>query len=71
MAELAPPDRAGARPFEGCGTAAEVVAVTEIDFRKIGCGTMGPVTRMLQKEFFSTVHGQGRRSDEWLDYVSA
>lgn len=53
-----------------CGTAAEVVAVCEIDFRKIGDGRMGPVTRDLQRVFFQTVRGEGDRSAEWLDYVN-
>jgi len=51
------------------GTAAEVTAVCEIDTRKIGLGSMGPVTRQLQKSFFETVRGEGPRSEEWLDYV--
>jgi len=52
-----------------CGTAAEVVPVTEIDFRTIGSGKMGPITRAIQKEFFALVHGEHARSAEWLDYV--
>ena len=51
------------------GTAAEVTAVCEIDTRKIGIGSMGPVTRQLQKAFFETVSGKGPRSEEWLDYI--
>jgi branched-chain amino acid aminotransferase len=51
------------------GTAAEVTAVCEIDTRKIGVGSMGPVTKHLQKTFFETVRGKGPRSEEWLDYV--
>ena len=52
-----------------CGTAAEVVSVTEVDFRKVGSGRMGPITRRLQAEFLATVSGKGQRSAEWLDYV--
>jgi len=52
-----------------CGTAAEVVAVTEIDFRVVGSGRMGPITRKLQAEFYATVRGKGQRSAEWLDYI--
>jgi len=52
-----------------CGTAAEVVALREIDFRVIGSGSMGPVTRALQKAFHSTVRGAGPRNREWLAYV--
>ncbi|MFQ5615140.1 MAG: branched-chain amino acid transaminase [Anaerolineales bacterium] len=51
------------------GTATEVAAVREIDFRTIGVGRMGPVTRELQTAFFETVRGNGPRSEEWLDYV--
>lgn len=52
------------------GTAAELVAVTEIDFRIIGNGKMGPVTRSIQKAFHQTVRGESPRSVEWLDYVN-
>lgn len=52
-----------------CGTAAEVVPVSEIDFRQIGSGKRGPVTRELQQAFRSVVEGNHARSYEWLDYV--
>jgi branched-chain amino acid aminotransferase len=52
------------------GTAAECVAVCEIDYRKIGSGRMGPVTRAIQQSFFQTARGDGRRSAEWLDYLT-
>ncbi|HEY3343359.1 MAG TPA: branched-chain amino acid transaminase [Anaerolineaceae bacterium] len=52
------------------GTAAEVIAVTEMDFRKVGNGKMGPVTRAIQKVFHATVHGEGPHSAEWLDPVN-
>jgi branched-chain amino acid aminotransferase len=54
-----------------CGTAAECIALREIDFRVIGNGTTGPVTRALQKEFHAALHGHHKRSGEWLDYVAA
>jgi branched-chain amino acid aminotransferase len=52
------------------GTAAECIAVTEVDFRVIGNGRMGPVTRSIQQTFHATVHGHGARSAEWLDPVA-
>ena len=52
-----------------CGTAAECVAVCEVDYRIIGEGRMGPVTQAIQKVFFQTVRGEGPRSSEWLDPV--
>jgi branched-chain amino acid aminotransferase len=54
-----------------CGTAAECVALREIDFRIIGTGRMGPVTRAVQQAFQAATHGQHPRSAEWLDYVNA
>jgi branched-chain amino acid aminotransferase len=52
-----------------CGTAAEIVGAREIDFRVIGNGGVGPVTRRLQEVFRSVVRGQHARSSQWLDYV--
>ena len=54
-----------------CGTAAEVVPVNEIDFRKIGSGQVGPITKKIQKSFTETVRGKGKRSEDWLSLVSA
>jgi branched-chain amino acid aminotransferase len=52
------------------GTAAECIAVTEVDFRVIGSGKMGPVTRRIQQAFHETIHGHGPHSAEWLDPVN-
>jgi branched-chain amino acid aminotransferase len=53
-----------------CGTAAECIALREIDYREIGDGKMGPVTRSVQAAFHDAVLGRGPRSAEWLDYVN-
>ena len=34
------------------GTAAEVIGAVEMDGRKIGTGTPGPITKLLRKKFF-------------------
>jgi branched-chain amino acid aminotransferase len=52
-----------------CGTAAECIALREIDFRTIGRGTTGPVTRALQKVFHAAVKGEHARSKEWCTWV--
>jgi branched-chain amino acid aminotransferase len=52
-----------------CGTAAEVIAIREIDFRTIGLGKMGPVTRQVQQAYQDAIHGQHPLSVAWLDYV--
>jgi len=53
-----------------CGTAAECIALREIDFRVIGAGKMGPVTRAVQQAFHAAIRGKHPRSAEWLDYVN-
>lgn len=53
-----------------CGTAAECIALREVDFRVIGNGTMGPVTRTLQQAYHAAIHGRHPRSAEWLDYAN-
>jgi branched-chain amino acid aminotransferase len=54
-----------------CGTAAEVIGLREIDFRSIGSGESGPITRHLQQVFHKVVRGQEPRYVEWLDPVNA
>ncbi len=53
-----------------CGTAAECIALREIDFRVIGAGKMGPVTRAVQQAFHAAIRGRHPRSAEWLDQVN-
>ena len=53
-----------------CGTAAEVIGLREIDFRVIGEGKTGPVTRSIQKVFSDTIHGKQPQYQGWLDYVN-
>ena len=54
-----------------CGTAAEVIGLREIDFRKIGSGVSGPVTLRLQQAFSDVVRGHHRLSKQWLTPVPA
>jgi branched-chain amino acid aminotransferase len=51
------------------GTAAELTPVREIDDRKIGTGSVGPVTRILQERYFAAVRGAGQDHPEWLTRV--
>jgi branched-chain amino acid aminotransferase len=52
-----------------CGTAAEVIGLREIDFRVIGSGRMGPITRALQEAYHAAVRGNHPRSAGWLTRV--
>jgi branched-chain amino acid aminotransferase len=49
-----------------CGTAAEVTPIREVDRRVIGAGKAGPVTMLLQNEYFKIVHGENLKYAGWL-----
>ena len=51
------------------GTAAEVTPIREIDRRRIGTGSRGPVTKALQGAFFDVVTGRERKYERWLTYL--
>lgn len=51
------------------GTAAEVIALSEIDYRKISTGKTGSVCAILQKAYSDVIHGKNKNYDHWLDYV--
>ena len=40
------------------GTAAEVTPIRELDRRMIGQGSRGPITEIIQKQFFDIVNGE-------------
>ena len=52
------------------GTAAEVTPIREVDNRKIGSGTRGPITEKLQTLYFDVVHGRKEVDANWLTTVS-
>jgi len=52
-----------------CGTAAEVAGLREIDFRQIGDGKTGPLTRRLQHAYQQVTRGTHPLSANWLEYV--
>ncbi len=51
------------------GTAAEVTPIREVDGRKVGAGSRGPITERLQTMYFDQVHGRRSEYPEWLTYV--
>lgn len=52
-----------------CGTAAECIGLSEIDFRKIGNGKTGPITRKIQNVYHDAIHGKVAKYENWCDYV--
>jgi branched-chain amino acid aminotransferase len=53
-----------------CGTAAECIGLREIDFRLIGDGNTGPVTRAIQQVYQDAIHGRLPQYLHWLDFVN-
>jgi len=51
------------------GTAAELTPVREVDDRKIGAGSRGPITKTIQSTFFDAVKGKDRKYESWLTRV--
>ncbi|HSA91508.1 MAG TPA: branched-chain amino acid transaminase [Terriglobales bacterium] len=51
------------------GTAAEITAVRSVDKISVGKGSVGPITKQLQKEFFGIVHGKAPDRHGWLTPV--
>lgn len=49
-----------------CGTAAELTPIREVDRRKIGLGQAGPVSLLLQSEYFKIVKGDNLKYIGWL-----
>ena len=47
------------------GTAAQVTAITRVDFRAVGDGKMGPVTAKLRELYDQTVRGKNPNFSEW------
>lgn len=53
-----------------CGTAAEVIGLSEIDFRRIGNGETGTITRALQNVYHEAIRGKIEKYAGWLTYVN-
>ena len=52
-----------------CGTAAECIGLSEIDFRKVGDGKTGPITRAIQNVYHDAIRGKVEKYEAWCDYV--
>ena len=52
-----------------CGTAAEVIGLSEIDFRTIGDGKSGKVTREIQNVYHDAIRGKVKKYEAWCEYV--
>lgn len=53
------------------GTAAELTPIAEVEGRKVGSGTRGPITERVQALFMDAVTGKASQYEHWLTYVNA
>ena len=53
------------------GTGVQIAAITKVDHRPIGSGSMGPVTTTLRDLFFRIVRGREEKYREWCTPVFA
>lgn len=51
------------------GTAAEITPIRSVDRISVGDGSVGPITRKLQREFFAIVQGEKPDRFKWLTPV--
>ena len=52
-----------------CGTAAECIGLSEIDFRTVGDGRTGPITRAIQNVYHDAIRGKVEKYENWCEYV--
>lgn len=52
------------------GTAAEITPICEVDFRTIGAGSRGEITKRLQDKFFKIVMGEHEKYKHLLTYIN-
>jgi branched-chain amino acid aminotransferase len=51
------------------GTASEVTPITSVDFKKIGKGKPGPITKALASKYSDVVLGNDPIFEAWLSYI--
>jgi len=52
------------------GTAAEVLPISELDGRSLGAGHRGPLTELMQTQYFDLVRGKIPEYSDWLAPVA-
>ena len=52
-----------------CGTAVEITPITIVNESKIGIGSIGPITDILQKKYSDIVCGKDQNYSDWLTAI--
>ncbi len=53
-----------------CGTGVQVSPVIEVDHRRVGDGTVGPVARLISERYFAAVRGNLPEYRHWLTEIT-
>ena len=53
-----------------CGTGVQLSPVVELDHRKVGDGSIGPITRQLRQAYFDAVRGRTPAFSHWLTPIA-
>ena len=53
------------------GTAAEITPIRSVDKIKVGLGRRGPITELIQREFFGIITGESEDEFGWLTPVES
>jgi len=54
-----------------CGTGVQVAAITSVDHRPVGTGSMGPITQAIRDLYFDVVRGKVQKYHHWNTPVYA
>ncbi len=49
-----------------CGTGAQISPIIEVDRRRVGGGSVGPITKLIKDRYFDAVRGNVPEYDHWL-----
>jgi branched-chain amino acid aminotransferase len=49
-----------------CGTGVQIAAITQVEHRDIGSGTMGPITTQVRDLFYDVVYGRVEKYQHWV-----
>lgn len=53
-----------------CGTSTYIAPIVEIDARRIGKGSVGPVTKQLSEKYFEVLHGRDERYEHYVTVLN-
>jgi branched-chain amino acid aminotransferase len=54
-----------------CGTGVQISPVVEVDHRRLGDGSVGPIAKLLRDRYFEAVRGRDPEYSSWLTEIPA